>query len=74
MSLVAPLAALRGRVLTFDEHRGLGEVEDLEGRRVPFHCTAVADGSRVIAVGTEITFRAVSGPLGIEEAAELRPA
>jgi len=73
MSLVAPLPALRGRVLAFDDHRGRGEVEDSEGRTAPFHCTAVADGTRTIAIGTEITFRLVTGPVGVQEAADLRP-
>jgi len=41
---------------------------------VPFHCTAIADGSRAIAVGAAVAFRLVTGPIGIEEAAELRPA
>ena len=74
MSRACPLPVVRGRVVAFDEHRGLGEVEDLGvGRRVPFHCTAIADGTRTIAVGAEIAFRVVTGPVGIAEAAELRP-
>jgi cold shock CspA family protein len=74
VSLVAPLPGLGGRVAAFDERRGLGAVEDHEGRAVPFHCTAIADGSRSIAVGAAVTFRLVTGPIGIEEAAELRAA
>ncbi|MFI5046004.1 MAG: cold-shock protein [Acidimicrobiia bacterium] len=70
-----PLATTRGRVVAFDDHRGIGEVEDLgTGGRVPFHCTAIADGTRTIRVGTDVVFRIVTGPLGIVEAAELRPA
>ena len=74
MSLVAPRATTRGRVVAFDDHRGLGEVEDHDRRRVRFHCTAIADGTRTIAVGTDVAFRVVTGPLGTLEAAELRPA
>jgi hypothetical protein len=74
VSLVAPLPSTSGRIASFDEHRGLGEVEDAEGRVIPFHCTAIADGSRTIAVGTDVAFRPVTGPVGLEEAAEVRPA
>ena len=74
MSRVAPLPVAHGRVVHYDDHRGLGEVEDRDGRRVPFHCTAIADGTRTIAVGAEVVFRVVTGPVGTEEAAELRPA
>jgi cold shock CspA family protein len=74
VSLVAPRATTRGRVVAFDDHRGLGEVEDHEGRRVRFHCTAIADGTRTIPVGTDVVFRMVTGPIGTVEAAELRPA
>ena len=59
----------RGRVVAFDEHRGLGEVEDTRGERFPFHCTAIADGSRSIAVGRVVEFRVVTGPIGTREAA-----
>jgi cold shock CspA family protein len=74
MSRVAPLPATRGVVVAYDDHRGVGEVEDLRGRRVPFHCTAIADGTRTIAVDAHVEFRVVTGPLGTLEAAELRPA
>ena len=75
MSSVAPLPVVRGRVAAFDEHRGLGEVETVaDGVVLAFHCTAVADGSRSIAPGAVVDFRVVTGPIGILEAAELRPA
>ena len=61
-----------GRVTGFDEPRGLGEVEADGGTRYPFHCTAIADGTRTIPVGVAVTFRVVGGPLGTYEAKELR--
>ena len=45
-----------GRVATFDDPAGFGEVADDEGRRWWFHCTAIADGTRTIAEGAEVCF------------------
>jgi hypothetical protein len=61
-----------GRVVAWDEAAGYGEVEDAAGRRVPFHCTAVADG-RTIAVGVPVRFTVVPGHLGRWEAAGVTP-
>jgi cold shock CspA family protein len=61
---------VRGTVVAFDEARGLGEVES-DGARYPFHCTAIADGTRTIAVGTEVTFDLRPGSLGRWEATEI---
>ena len=36
--------------------------------RFPFHCTAIADGTRTIAPDTAVKFRLVPGPLGALEA------
>jgi cold shock CspA family protein len=47
---------MRGVVIEFDVSRGLGEIESAAGERVSFHCTQLADGSRVIAVGAAVTF------------------
>ena len=58
-----------GAIATFDDHRGRGEIEAHGGLRFPFHCTAIADGSRTIAEGTPVRFRLVIGPLGALEAA-----
>jgi len=63
---------VRGRVAAYDEHRGIGEVTDAEGHSLPFHCTAIADGSRTIPSGVEVDFRVVNGPLGVTEATEIR--
>ena len=57
-----------GTVVAFDEARGLGEVEAHEGRRFPFHCTAIADGTRTVPVGSRVCFEPVAGHLGRREA------
>ena len=62
---------MRGKVVEFDEHVGLGEVEGEDGRRYGFHCTQIADGTRTIAVGTDVTFEVFPGHLGRWEAAYL---
>jgi cold shock CspA family protein len=62
-----------GTVTAFDDDRGLGEVADDEGAAWPFHCTAIADGSRTILVGTAVTFDVIPGRLGRWEATGLRP-
>lgn len=61
-----------GTVVDFDVHRGLGVLEEHTGRRLPFHCTAIADGSRSIAVGTPTAFEVVPGVGGAWEAANIR--
>lgn len=62
-----------GCVRAFDEHRGLGTLVDDQGAAWPFHCTAIADGSRTIEVGASVMFRAVPGHLGRMEAADVQP-
>ena len=64
---------LFGTVSEFDEPMGLGVLTDDEGHEHPFHCTAVADGSRDIAVGAEVTFRLARARGGRSEAVDLRP-
>ncbi|HVL92274.1 MAG TPA: hypothetical protein VM264_02925 [Acidimicrobiales bacterium] len=63
----------RGRVVEFDEERGTGVVESLDGRRLTFHCTAIADGSRTIGVGAEVAYTAKPGHLGRWEATSVEP-
>jgi cold shock CspA family protein len=58
---------VRGRVAEFDEARGLGVV-DGDGTRYPFHCTAIADGTRTIDVGASVTFEVRPGGMGRWEA------
>jgi cold shock CspA family protein len=65
---VAPGTARFGVVEGFDDERGLGTVLGDDGRRFPFHCTAVADGSRRIVPGTRVVFTTAAGHLGRIEA------
>ena len=66
-------ARSEGRVSAFDEHRGLGEITTGDGNVYAFHCTAIADGTRTIAVGTDVQFDLVPGCLGRWEAAAIKP-
>jgi cold shock CspA family protein len=63
-----------GKVTAFDEPRGLGEITAGDGTVYPFHCTAIADGTRTIDVGAPVAFDVVPGPLGRWEAAAIKPA
>ena len=63
----------RGVVTDFDEARGLGTVTAADGSW-PFHCTAIADGSRSIAEGAAVAFEVVAGRRGRWEATDLTPA
>ncbi|MGH8972316.1 MAG: hypothetical protein ACRD0C_03840 [Acidimicrobiia bacterium] len=63
---------MNGVVTSFDEGRGLGEIEDEDGRRYPFHCTRIADGTRTIPVRTKVEFAVIPGLPGRWEAAEIR--
>jgi cold shock CspA family protein len=57
-----------GIVRSFDERRGLGEVEADDGATFPFHATSIADGTRRIATGTPVEFDVVAGLPGRWEA------
>jgi len=57
-----------GTVIEFDEHRGLGVIEGDDGERYPFHCTRIADGSRVVPEGARVEFAVMAGPGGRWEA------
>lgn len=46
---------LAATVESFDEPSGLGTVVLPDGRRFPFHCVSIRDGSRRIAEGTPVT-------------------
>jgi hypothetical protein len=50
------LARLSGKVTQFDEFIGLGEITDTKGRVWPFHCVSIADGTRTIPVGIQVSF------------------
>jgi cold shock CspA family protein len=57
-----------GAVEAFDTPRGLGTIRDDDGADLPFHCTAIADGTRTIDVGRRVAFDVVPGRLGRWEA------
>ena len=60
-----------GTVVAFNRDRGRGEVES-DHEHLGFHATTIADGSRAIAVGTEVEFDRAPGPGGRWEAVNLR--
>ncbi len=64
---------LVGDVAEFDDPRGVGVIEFGRGHRIDFHCTAITDGSRSIAVGTVVAFEVSAGRLGRLEAHSVRP-
>ncbi|MCD9623169.1 cold-shock protein [Rhabdothermincola salaria] len=70
---IVPLGSHRGTVRSFDDPRGIGVVLGPDGTELAFHCTAIADGTRTIAEGTDVVFRVVPGRRGRWEAADLRP-
>ena len=81
---MASTAPLLGTVATFDRERGLGTVEadGVQGAAqgasggaapVPFHCTAITDGTRDIAVGTRVTYLVAATHRGGREARGVTP-
>jgi cold shock CspA family protein len=60
-----------GVVAEFDEPRGLGVIRGDDGADVPFHCTAIADGSRTVETGRRVRFDVVPGLLGRWEASSI---
>lgn len=62
-----------GTVTHFDAERGVGLVTSADGRLYPFHCTAIADESRLIDEGTTVVFAVAPGHLGQLEARSLQP-
>ena len=58
----------RGTVADFDAEVGLGHVVDSDGERWLFHCTEVADGTRVIDAGAAVSFEVRPGGPGRWEA------
>ncbi|HVA03337.1 MAG TPA: hypothetical protein VMU64_06255 [Acidimicrobiales bacterium] len=55
-------------MVEFDEPRGLGVVRDDDGRNYPFHCAAIADGTRRIEPGTPVVFSVAAAHRGRHEA------
>jgi cold shock CspA family protein len=66
---------VQGRVVSFDEPRGLGAIEaDDGGGTYPFHCTALLDGTRTVEVDSLVTFEVRPGGLGRWEAIRIASA
>ena len=61
-----------GTVTEFDDLKGWGTVTADDGGELFFHCTAIADGSRTIAVGAAVAFEVTAGRRGHYEATDLR--
>jgi cold shock CspA family protein len=57
-----------GVVTEFDEARGLGVVFGDDRTRYPFHCAALADGTRFVELGTRVVFSVAPGHGGRYEA------
>lgn len=70
---IASLGTRTGTVTSFDDPRGLGEVTSDAGEVHPFHCTAIADGTRTIEVGVPVRYEVVPGRLGRWEAWGIEP-
>jgi cold shock CspA family protein len=60
-----------GTVTAFDEGRGRGIVTTSDGHAYEFHATRIADGTRRIAVGTNVRFSIVPALLGRWEASDI---
>lgn len=69
-----PGTSVTGTVIAFDEAVGWGTVRTDDGTEYGFHCTAIADGSRTVAVGAAVGFDVVAGLGGRWEAAAVTPA
>ena len=63
-------ATRRGVVASFDEAIGLGTVLGADGTAYEFHCIEIADGSRSIEVGVDVSFDLLA-KLGRYEAANI---
>jgi CspA family cold shock protein len=59
---------VNGTVVEFDEAKGYGTVRSEDGRDLFFHCTQIADGTRAIPTGAEVSFEIVPGHNGRWEA------
>lgn len=60
-----------GVVAAFDDFGGWGTVTDDAGVERFFHCTAIADGTRTIDPGSDVTFEVAPGAVGRWEATRL---
>jgi CspA family cold shock protein len=64
---------MRGTVTAFDDAAGLGSITADDGTTYAFHCTAIADGTRTIAVDTRVEFEARPAHHGTWEAGAVSP-
>jgi cold shock CspA family protein len=64
---------LTGVVSSFDEAAGLGTITADDGSTFAFHCTAIADGTRTIAVNTTVEFEPKPAHRGAWEAGAITP-
>lgn len=71
MTELARGRGLTGSVVSFDAAVGLGEIESSAGERHQFHCIEIADGTRDIALGAEVSFDVLL-KFGRVEAANIR--
>ena len=62
------MTLIHGTVTSFDEVRGEGEITADDGGVFYFHCVAIADGSRTIAIGTPVLAQRRVGLIGHDEA------
>lgn len=63
---------MQGRVVEFDAVRGIGVVEASGGVRYRFHAANIADGSRRIDAGADVTFERLAR-FGTWEATAIAP-
>ncbi|MDE0238538.1 MAG: cold shock domain-containing protein [bacterium] len=73
MSLAGRNIPLIGTVASFDSGTGWGTIAAGDGTAYPFHCTAIADGTRTITAGVAVTFQLAAGHRGVWEAAGITP-
>ena len=64
---------MTGVVTSFDDAAGLGTITSEDGSTYAFHCTAIADGTRTIAVDTAVEFELRPAHRGAYEAGEITP-
>lgn len=70
---MATRPVLRGTVTAFSDADGLGQVTGEDGSVHPFHCTALADGTRTVQVGTPVSYQLVPAHHGRLEARPVTP-
>jgi len=60
-----------GSVESYDAAAGLGSLRHDAGHALDFHCTAIADGTRMIEVGARVAFTVATSHNGTVEARSL---